>query len=203
MTIGIINYGMGNLGSLKNAFDFLNYKNEIVEDYKKVKRYDALILPGVGAFPKAMNMIKKKNFLNEIKNHTLIKKKKILGICLGMQILLSSSEEIDYTNGLDFIPGEVKLLNLKNYSVPHVGWSQLKYNSNSLLFKKIDKRGFYYFDHSYYWYSNLMKKNIIAEISYEKKIAAVISKGNIFGVQFHPEKSQLPGLKLLENFVKI
>ena len=75
MTVGIINYGMGNLGSLKNAFDFLNYKNEIVEDYKKIKNYDSLILPGVGAFPKAISILKKKNFLDEIKNHSIIKKK--------------------------------------------------------------------------------------------------------------------------------
>ena len=203
MTVGIINYGMGNLGSIINAFDFLNYKIEIVEDYKKIKNYDSLILPGVGAYPKAMSIIKKKFFLNEIKNHVSIKKKKILGICLGMQILLSSSEEKEFTSGLDLIPGKVKLLNLKDNPVPHVGWSQLKYNSDSLLFKKIDKRDFYYFDHSYYYSASTSKKNIIAEISYEKKIAAVISKNNVFGVQFHPEKSQSAGLKLLENFVKI
>tara|TARA_B100000161_G_C33352665_1_gene325287 strand:+ start:38 stop:646 length:609 start_codon:yes stop_codon:yes gene_type:complete len=202
MTVGIINYGMGNLGSLKNAFDFLNYKNEIVDDYKKIKNYDSLILPGVGAFPKAISILKKKNFLDEIKNHSIIKKKKILGICLGMQILLSSSEEIKFTEGLDFISGQVKFLDLKKYSVPHVGWSQLKYISNSSLFKKIDKREFYYFDHSYYFYPS-PKKNIIAEITYGKKIAAAISKNNIFGVQFHPEKSQLSGLKLLENFIKL
>lgn len=119
-----------------------------------------------------------------------------------MQILLSSSEEIKFTEGLDFISGQVKFLDLKKYSVPHVGWSQLKYISNSSLFKKIDKREFYYFDHSYYFYPST-KKNIIAEINYGKKIAAVISKNNIFGVQFHPEKSQLSGLKLLENFIKL
>jgi glutamine amidotransferase len=202
MSVGILNYGMGNLGSIKNALNYLNIKNAVINDFKVIKKYDSLILPGVGAFPKAMEMIKKKNFLYEIQNHCLIKKKKILGICLGMQILLSSSEEIKTTKGLNFINGDVKYLNLKKNYVPHVGWSQLNYNKNIPLFKKIDKRSFYYFDHSYYFYLK-KNKNIVAEISYEKKIAAVISKENIFGVQFHPEKSQKSGLTLLENFSKL
>ena len=199
MTIGIINYGMGNLGSIKNALNYLNIKSEIIDDFKKIKKFQSLILPGVGAFPKAMFMIKKRNFLYEIQNHSLVKKRKILGICLGMQILLSTSEEIKLTKGLNFIKGDVKLLDLKKNFVPHVGWCQLKYLKNNPLFKKIDKRSFYYFDHSLYFYDKL-KKNIIAEISYEKKIAAAISKENIFGVQFHPEKSQQSGLQLLKNF---
>ena len=119
-----------------------------------------------------------------------------------MQLILSTSTEKTFTDGLNYIKGDVKFLNFKNISVPHVGWSQINILKRNSLLKKIDKEDYFYFDHSYYFYDNL-KKNIDAELNYGRKISAIISKDNIFGVQFHPEKSQTSGLTLLNNFVKL
>ena len=202
MTIGILNYGMGNLSSIKNALDFLGEKNKIVDDYKDIKKFDGLILPGVGAYPEAVKNLKKKNFISELDEFVFNKKKNILGICLGMQLILSTSTEKTFTDGLNYIKGDVKFLNFKNISVPHVGWSQINILKRNSLLKKIDKESYFYFDHSYYFYDNL-KKNIDAELNYGRKISAIISKDNIFGVQFHPEKSQTSGLTLLNNFVEL
>lgn len=196
--IVVIDYGVGNLGSVKNALDKLGVKSIISSNPMIIKRAKALILPGVGAAGQGMKNLKKlkldKIIVSEIK-----KGKPFLGICLGMQLLFEKSEE-DNVNCLGILKGSVKKFK-KMRKIPQIGWNQIDIKKDSKLFKDIKDKSYFYFVNSFY--CKPKDKNVIAgTTNYGETFSSVVQKDNIIGVQFHPEKSGPVGFKLLENFVK-
>ncbi len=192
--IGVIQYGIGNIGSVKNALDHLNIANLVTDDQNQLSSCDRLILPGVGAFEPAMNI------LSDLKFDSFIKDwandgKPILGICLGMQLLLSSSEEKVVTNGLDLISGHVSQLQKGDRKI-HIGWNKVEPLGKNDI---ITESGFAYFVHSYACRPE-NESHIIAQTTYGESFTSAIQKDNVIGVQFHPEKSQDFGLSILRRF---
>tara|TARA_B100001027_G_scaffold199627_1_gene158463 strand:+ start:110 stop:721 length:612 start_codon:yes stop_codon:yes gene_type:complete len=199
--LGIIDNGMGNLFSLENSMKYLNQKYIISSNPKKLKRCYKLILPGVGAFKKAMSNLKKKKLDQLIYKH-VENEKKILGICLGMQLLGSTSFEESSTKGLNLNSLVYKPFVEKNKKKFHIGYNQVKFSNKSLLFKNIKQDSDFYFVHGYCAIQN--KNNDIYGLSkFLKRFVASYESKNIFGVQFHPEKSQHNGLILLKNFLNL
>ena len=198
----IIDYGMGNLQSVKNAMEEIGSCKVIISGKaKNIKKADFLILPGVGAFEDAMNKLNSKGLSQTIIEETKFNNKPLLGICLGMQLLFDNSEENGTHKGLGLIKGNVKKFNIKkSFRIPHVGWNNIIFNKNSKLFKNIDVDKNFYFAHSYQVLTN--KKYIIAKSNYDKNFTAAVSKKHIVGVQFHPERSQYNGLTFLKNYLK-
>jgi imidazole glycerol-phosphate synthase subunit HisH len=198
--IVIIDYGVGNTYSVSNAIKFLGYKKlKISNDEKIIRGADALILPGVGAFDEATKNLKERNLVDVLNEEVLIKNKPILGICLGMQLLATESEENGLHKGLNWIEGKVKKLNLpEGFAIPHVGWNDIYCKAVDPLFNKSGNHSNFYFDHSYYF--DCDDKYVAAYCDYGKKVTAAVQHKNIFGVQFHPEKSQTNGLKLFRSF---
>jgi glutamine amidotransferase len=195
----LIDYNLGNLLSISNALSKLGYTFKVSNEIEDIKEAKAFILPGVGAFAEAMNNLKKLDIINVLKEQVLIKKKPILGICLGMQILADHSEENGSHEGLGWIEGEIKRLKkTSDFKVPHVGWNNLNIIKKGPLFDLCDKNSHFYFDHSYGFICE--DKYTLANIRLDRNIAVAVQKDNIFGVQFHPEKSQLCGLKLFRSF---
>lgn len=195
----IIDYKVGNHQSMENALKFLGYDFSISDKKKDIKKADVYIMPGVGAFPEAMNNLKRLGILGAISEEVLVNKKPILGICLGMQIMAEYSEENGYHNGLGWIEGGfVKLQAKKGLRVPHVGWNNIKIIKKEPLFSKLENGDSFYFDHSYHFKGK--KENTSAIFDYGGNVVASFQKENIFGVQFHPEKSQNNGLKLFRSF---
>ena len=170
---------------------------------KKIRDASHVILPGVGSYKSGMEKIKRKLPIDCLENEILKKGKPFLGICLGMQVLSTVGYEFGKYQGLNWVEGEVKKLDVKKSILPHVGWNEVKAKSkNNILFNNIDTDENFYFVHSYY-FNSFNKKNILATSIYEETFASAIRKDNVFGVQFHPEKSQKSGMKLLKNFLKI
>lgn len=196
--VGIIDYGFGNIASVKNALNFLKIKNTIITKPIKANNFSHLILPGDGFFPKAAEIIKKNKWDTFIKD--FIKSgKKILGICVGMQLLLTFSSEGRGAKGLNLVKGKIeKFSNKKNFSLPHMGFNMVRFNSKK--FKDLD--GYYYFIHSYRL-KNIYEKLIITGLTkYSDNFVSFFKKDNLFGTQFHPEKSGQKGLIFLEKFIK-
>jgi glutamine amidotransferase len=202
--IGIINYGMGNLFSVKNAINFIGKDVEIIDKPSEIQKFDKLILPGVGAFAKAMDNLTMRGFIEPLTKEVLINKKSLLGLCLGMQLLFESSEEHGLNSGLGWIKGKVRSLkNDVSLIVPHMGWNNLKIKKKSYLLKNIDVNELdYYFVHSFYCKCN-NENDIIASAEYEVQMDVIIEHDYIFGCQFHPEKSQKNGLELIKNFCEL
>jgi len=201
--ICIVDYGMGNTGSVKNALAYLGYEAIISDNPADFKRASHLILPGVGSFGEGMRQLRARNIIAAMEEEALVAKKPFLGICLGMQMLASKGEEGGETAGLGWINGTVKMLqgNSANFRLPHVGWNDINILRESKLLRGT-KRPIFYFTHSYY----LAPENssiIAAQAEYGEVFAATIEQENIYGVQFHPEKSQQEGLMVLENFLSI
>lgn len=200
--IVIIDYGMGNLKSVRNALNYLGIENKISDKHDEIRKADALILPGVGAFPDAMDNIEKLG-LDKVIKEEIEKGKYILGICLGMQLLFEKGYEGLERKGLGLIKGSiVKMKNDKerNIKIPHIGWNSLKYNKKDNLFKDIDEDKYVYYVHSYFaqFYDD---EDLVAYSQYGKnKIPGVVRNNNIMGAQFHPEKSGTIGLNILKNF---
>lgn len=195
----IIDYGVGNDQSVVNALKYLGYDFLISNKKKDIEGAKAIILPGVGAFGEAMNNIKNLQIVDLLKNQVLKKKKPILGICLGFQVFADSSKENGFHKGLSFVKGQViRIPSQKGLRIPHVGWNTLSIKKTSPLFSKFQKNPSFYFDHSYHFVCN--DANVSATCEYGSNLVAAIQKGNIFGVQFHPEKSQSNGLKLFRSF---
>ena len=202
MKIAIVNYGVGNIQSILNAFDKLGIKTVKVLNRKdELAKMDGLILPGVGAFGTCSAKLKE-NGLSDILNELVIAKKKpILGVCVGMQIMADSSEENGHHKGLGWIPGKVSMIDKEkiNLPVPHVGWNNIDIKKPDTIFSEIINDTHFYFDHSYHFLCE--EKYIAATCEYGKNLNVAISYENIFGVQFHPEKSSLAGLRLYRNFL--
>lgn len=200
--VGVINYGLGNLGSVVNALKFLNCNVEILKTPTSSNNHDYLILPGVGSFKKGMQELIKRSWDAALKEHAE-KNTKILGICLGMQLLFSSGEEDGNTKGLNFFDGHCsKLKYSKNYPVPHIGFNSV-FHDGSNIWNKINKKCSLYFVHSFAVKDTKNDyKHSITEYG-EEKFISYIEKKNIFGAQFHPEKSHYAGLKFLKNFIEL
>lgn len=201
--IAIIDYGLGNLRSVSKALLLLGEDNLITNNKDDIEKADKLILPGVGAFGDGMKNLKESSLDKILTQQVLFKKKPILGLCLGMQLLAKNSEELGFHQGLGWIDAEVKKLESEKHKlkIPHVGWNDVFPKKDAMLFKEMHEPSFY-FVHSY----QVVCKDpdiVSATCNYGYTFTAAIQKGNIFGVQFHPEKSQKDGLKLLENFIKL
>jgi len=197
----IVDYGVSNIKSLCNALQYLNYKFKIANVEKDLLRSEKIILPGVGAFNVAIKNIKKNNLDLLIKN-SFNKNIPILGICLGMQLLGRYSYENGKNKGLNLVNGITKKFNLKKkLAVPHIGYNSISFNNKSRLFNKIENNSFFYFSNSYHF---VAKENVVtSNCNYGGFFVSSIEKKNIYGVQFHPEKSHKNGLQLLLNFIKL
>lgn len=197
--IAIIDYGAGNIFSVKNALDYLGAECRLTSDIKELEEADKLILPGVGAFPAAMDMLKKSGLVRVIKEQA--EKKPLLGICLGMQLLFEKSYEFEECEGLGLIKGFVDRIDEPGLVIPHMGWNKLVYNHDCPLFEGLEE-SYVYFVHSYKAFCD--DKDLYAYCEYGSRVSAVVGDGKfVFGTQFHPEKSGAAGLKMLENFAKM
>lgn len=195
----IIDYGMGNLVSVSNALHALEIPHAISGKPEHLESADGLILPGVGAFGPAMDNLRSSNLLGALEKNVLYKGKPLLGICLGLQLLAKTSEEKGHFKGLGWIEGHVRPLPLSpGVRVPHVGWSETAYREGDSLYQRIEQRSSFYYDHSYHL--DCPEDVVTASFENSSRHVAAIRKDHIFGVQFHPEKSQRNGLKLLRNF---
>ena len=206
--ITIVDYGSGNVLSAQKSFIKIAKDNNIRVDVlisKKlndVKNSTHIVLPGQGAFSTCMNGLKKTDgLIDELSEFALIKKKPFLGICVGMQMLAKKSKENGDHEGLGWIDGQIKLLPGDNLKLPHMGWN-LVIPTNSKYNNLISTKNDYYFVHSYY-FECADKDNILAETKYGTNFASIIGKENIYGVQFHPEKSSSQGLNLLKEFIGV
>ena len=214
MFVLIIDYGSGNIKSVYNSVKTtLHNFNEFSEvkvsrNLSEIKKADKIILPGVGSFDQCMNRIRKiKDLVETLKDQVITKKKPFLGICVGMQILADYGYENQKTKGLSWINGDVRPLknfldNSQNLKIPHMGWNSLTIYKNNSLFNDITANDQFYFVHSYF-FDIKHKKNIICNTQYGINIPAIVNQDNIFGFQFHPEKSGRSGLKILYNWLKL
>lgn len=202
--VTIIDYGAGNILSISNAIKFLGYKVEISSNPNEIKNSEILILPGVGSFYRAMMKLNELGIDEAIKEFTLIKKRKILGICLGMQLMASVGNEENRIHGLGLIKGEIKSLKLvTNLQLPHIGFNLVENHKDNILYHKL-KNYYFYFVHSFFLDMDTSLQDIKLDYcNYGKKFICSFQNQNIFGTQFHPEKSQTNGLNLLKNFLKL
>ena len=196
--IGIVDLNINNLHSIYNAFKKIGYKTKIIKNNKDLKNQDFIVLPGVGAFKEGMSALKKNNLIECLKENVIIKKKNIIGICLGMQMLFTESNEQGKNCGLNFIKGNVKMFKKKrDFSIPVIGW----YKVRSLV-KQLNQKYFYHI-HSYYC-DPIDKKSILSETTYQNfSYCSSIQDKNILAFQFHPEKSGVNGINLLKKIPQL
>ncbi|MDD3342465.1 MAG: imidazole glycerol phosphate synthase subunit HisH [Sulfurospirillaceae bacterium] len=202
--IGLIDYNMGNLRSVANAFDLLGEKIKIVNKADEVQQFDKIILPGVGAFKDAMECLHHEGMSDAIRAFAS-SGKPLLGICLGMQLLFESSTEFGETKGLGLIEGEIVKFDASRFDhklkIPHMGWNELFIRQNSPLFKGMPEAFYLYFVHSFH--AQCEAQYSIGESIYGYPFTSAVQKENVFGFQPHPEKSHSNGLKILKNFVEL
>lgn len=196
--IAIIDYGAGNLKSIQKALEFIGEETVILEDANSedIDKYEGLVLPGVGAFPGAMERLKKNNFVEFIEKF-VASGKAFLGVCLGMQLLFEWGFEDQKTAGLGLLKGNIVKMETE-YKIPHMGWNQLEIIKDDPLFKGLPENPHFYFVHSYQL--DQITDDVLAAADYGAAVPAVVRKDNVIGFQFHPEKSGDNGIKLLENF---
>lgn len=194
--IGIVDYGVGNLMSVSNALSFLGLESRITCDADDLERSNAIILPGVGAFPDAADKLRAQGLDKLIVAQS--EKKPILGICLGMQLLFERGEEVRPCQGLGFVKGSVEKIPTE-LKLPHIGWNSLTFPNQSSLFAGIDPGAYVYFVHSFCGKAE-DPGQVIAVTDYGTPVVAAVQSGNVFGTQFHPEKSGEVGLAILKNF---
>ena len=200
--VAIIDYGAGNLMSVKKALDFIGAESEITMDKARIEAASHVILPGVGSFGDAMESMESRGLVPTVKS-AAVSGKPFLGICLGLQLLFSDSDESKGIKGLSILEGKIssipKDMNLK---VPHMGWNSVSVKQSGGIFKDIPDGSYFYFVHSYYL-NGADESDIAATTQYGVEIQCAVQRGNLCAVQFHPEKSGSVGLKLLENFLKL
>ena len=194
--IAIIDYGVGNLNSVHKALEKLGFDSKVTDNCEEINNFKAIILPGVGAFKDAMDSLKNSNLIPCIRQN-VENGKPLLGICLGMQLLYEKSFEDGEWEGLGLLKGEIVKFN-EDVKVPHMGWNKLKINKNNDVLKYIKENDYVYFVHSYYAKSDFTE--VIAYADYGVKVPGVVSSKNVYGMQFHPEKSGETGLNLLKAF---
>ncbi len=200
--ICILDYGSGNVKSVFNLINHLNYSVKISNKKSDINDASHIILPGVGSFGSSMKKIKENIEIDFIKDQILIKKKPFLGICVGMQVLASIGEEFGNYDGLDLISGRVVKLDSKKLPLPHIGWNNIEVSKKSNLLIDLDESCDFYFVHSFHFECE-DEKYIIAKTHYGNTFNSIVEKENIFGVQFHPEKSQKTGQIIFRNFLSI
>lgn len=201
--IVIVDYGMGNLRSVAKKLEMIKVKAVISSNPEDIDRADKLILPGVGHFAQGIKNIQEYGLLPALNKRVLENKIPVLGVCLGMQLFADHSEEGD-AKGLGWIKGKVIRFNFDslpgNLSIPHVGWNTIRIKQDSFLLKNIPPETRFYFTHSYH-FDGVDPAAIIATTSYGYDFPSIIRQGNIYGTQFHPEKSHLTGLEIYRNFI--
>ncbi|WP_424768573.1 imidazole glycerol phosphate synthase subunit HisH [Paenibacillus sp. sgz302251] len=198
--IAIIDYGMGNLHSVSKAVERLGYEAVITADPQTIVEADGALLPGVGAFGDAMENLRNTK-LDDVVKYYAASGKPMLGICLGMQLLFGESEEYGTNEGLSLLPGKVVRFQ-GDYKVPHMGWNKLSFlQEQSPLFKGLTE-GHVYFVHSYHAKPE-QASDLLATTDYHQQVTAIVGRGNVYGMQFHPEKSGELGMQLLRNFLAL
>lgn len=211
MKIAIIDYESGNLKSVSKAVElasnniFNKSDVKIINSANELKNFDKIVLPGQGSFKQCyQSLLSIEGMIDELNSAVLEKQKPILGICVGMQLFSSFGEEDGGSKGFDWIKGKVNKINLtdKNLKLPHMGWNNISINQKSKLFSEIENESHFYFVHSFA-FDVENEQFISATTNYSTEIVSAVEKDNIFGTQFHPEKSQANGIKILENFVKL
>jgi glutamine amidotransferase len=199
LKVAIVDYGVGNTHSVGNALTRLGYRHTITRARDQLVAADVLVLPGVGAFGPAMATLKTEGLADTLGELVMTRRKPILGICLGMQLMAIDSEENGLHAGLGWIPGHVRRLHVPaGLSVPHVGWSDVRVSVRQPLFDRTGEAPTFYFDHSYHF--DCDERYRAAVCDYGGPVTAAVQADNLFAVQFHPEKSQASGLKLLRGF---
>ena len=199
--IAIVDYGAGNLKSVKNALDFIGAESVVTADAAIIESADGVILPGVGSFGDAMNSMNASGLTETVKA-AAVSGKPFLGICLGLQLLFESSEESPDVEGLCVLKGKILKIPDVGLKVPHMGWNSLEIKKKEGIFKDTPQNTYVYFVHSYYL-AAANEAEVAAKTFYGVSIDAAVSAGNLFGVQFHPEKSGDLGLQMLRNFVAL
>ena len=207
MKLAIINYGSGNLHSVHKSFEAVNqslghpYEILVSSSANEISQSDKIVLPGVGAFGECKNaLMSYDGLLTSLEDVVINKKIPFMGICVGMQLLADQSSEFEINEGLKWIPGEVvKLDSNKNFPIPHMGWNEIEFIDHP-LFSDCYQKSDFYFVHSYY-FKLQNKDNLLATTKYPNELTAAVIKDNIFGTQFHPEKSHSNGMKVIKNFL--
>lgn len=194
--IAVVDYDVGNLMSVSNALKYLGLSARVTAQADELERADAVILPGVGAFPDAADKLHRTGLTDCLRRQSV--QKPILGICLGMQLLFEKGFEVRETEGLGFVPGTVERIET-DLKLPHIGWNSLRFPNASPLFAGVEEGSYVYFVHSFCGRAS-DPKTVIAATDYGTDVTAAVQKGNVFGTQFHPEKSGEVGLQILRNF---
>lgn len=200
--IALVDYGMGNIRSVSKAIEAAGGEITITQNLEEIKKSKAIVLPGVGAFRDCMANLNELGLLDVVKEE-ILRGKPYLGICLGMQILFTESEEFGICKGLDIMKGKVIRFSLpKEYKIPHMGWNRVKFMKKNKLLSDVPDSSYFYFVHSYYVVPD--EKVVVGGVTdYGVEFTSMVIYENIFATQFHPEKSQKMGLKLLKNFIQL
>jgi len=199
--IALIDHGVGNLRSVQKALSAVGGEVQLTSDPTTIMNAEKIILPGVGAFADAMKGLKARGLVNILLD-AIQREIPTLGICVGMQMLMDSSEEYGEHLGLGLIPGRVRRFEFTDHKIPHTGWNQVNPQTDSVLLKGLENNNYAYFNHSYYC-DPQESQDILGITDYGIRYASVVGRGRLYGVQFHPEKSQEVGLQILRNFIEL
>ncbi|MAJ57349.1 MAG: imidazole glycerol phosphate synthase subunit HisH [Candidatus Pelagibacter sp.] len=208
MNVTIVDYKSGNISSVINSFQAVAQDNiniNVTEDLNQIKSSDKIVLPGQGSFKSCVDALNNiSGLVDTLKDFALVNKKPLLGICVGLQMFADVGYEEAETKGLGWIPGKVSKIDNKNgnFKLPHIGWNEIEFLKNSKIFNGIENKSHMYFVHSYEFIPE-DKSVISATVEYSTKIVCSIEKENLFGTQFHPEKSDKVGLKVIKNFINL
>jgi len=200
--IGICDYGMGNRGSVVKAFERVGADVRMTDDLSVLEQAAALVVPGVGAFPQAMDELRARR-LDKLVRQRAADGIPVLGICLGMQLLFDRSEELDATDGLGLIPGEVTRLRSHGLRIPHIGWNEVRFERRSYLTDGLPEAGCAFYHVHSLAARPRRPEDVVGTTEYGERFATIVAQGTVSGVQFHPEKSSGDGIRLLENFVAL
>ena len=208
MNVTIVDYKSGNISSVINSFQAVAQDNiniNVTEDLNLIKSSDKIVLPGQGSFKSCIDALNNiRGLVDTLKDFALVNKKPLLGICVGLQMFADVGYEEAETKGLGWIPGKVSKIDNKNgkYKLPHIGWNEIEFMKNSKIFNGIENKSHMYFVHSYEFIPE-DKSVISATVDYSTKVVCSIEKENLFGTQFHPEKSDKLGLQIIKNFINL